>query len=69
MTIAFSVFHICNSYCEAASLTAFTAMCSEEQQISDNLIVKNNCFIIEIFDKFSFSGILGGGGGIFKSFK
>ena len=35
-------------------------MCSEEQQTSDNLIVKDNCFIIEIFDKFSFSGVLGG---------
>ena len=36
----------------------FTTMCPEEQQTSDNLIVKDNCFIIEIFDKFSFSGIL-----------
>ena len=25
--------------------------------ICDNLIVKDNCFIIEIFNKFSFSGI------------
>ena len=33
----------------------FTTMCPEEQQTSDNLIV-----IIEIFDKFSFSGILRG---------
>ena len=32
---------------------------SNEQQSSYNLIVKDNCFIIEIFDKFSFSGILG----------
>ena len=24
----------------------------------DNLIVKDYCFIVEIFDKFSFSGIL-----------
>ena len=38
----------------------FTAMCPKEQQTSDNLIVKDNCFIIEIFDKFSFSGILRG---------
>ena len=35
-------------------------MGSEEQQISDNLIVKDYCFIIEIFEKFSFSGILRG---------
>ena len=44
--------------CEAASLTVFTTMCPEEQQTTDNLIVKDNCFIIEIFDKFIFSGIL-----------
>ena len=44
----------------------FTAMCYKEQQTSDNLTVKDNCFIIEIFDKFSFSGILWG---MFKSFK
>ena len=37
----------------------FTTMCPEEQQTSDNLIVKDNCFIIKIFDKFSFSDILG----------
>ena len=43
--------------CEAASLTVFTAMCPKEQQTSDNLVVKDYCFIIEIFDK-SFSGIL-----------
>ena len=30
--------------CEAASMTVFTTMCS-------NLIVKDYCFIIEIFDK------------------
>ena len=35
----------------------FTTMCPEEQQTSDNLIVKDNCFIIEISDKFSFSGV------------
>ena len=35
----------------------FTTMCPMEQQTSDNLIVKDNCFLIEIFDKFSFSGI------------
>ena len=46
--------------CEAASLTVFTTMCTEEQQTSGNLIVKDYCFIIEIFDKFSFSGILRG---------
>ena len=33
-------------------------MCPEEQQTSDNLFVKDYCFIIEIFDKFSFSGIV-----------
>ena len=44
--------------CEAASLTVFTTMCPKEQQTNDNLIVKDNCFIIEIFDKCSFSGIL-----------
>ena len=33
-------------------------MCHRKQQTSDNLIVKDNCFIIEIFNKFSFSGIL-----------
>ena len=38
----------------------FTTMCPEEQQTSDNLIVKDYCFIIEIFDKFSFNGILSG---------
>ena len=32
----------------------------KEQQTSDNLIVKDFCFIIEIFDKCSFSGILRG---------
>ena len=50
----------------------FTTMCPKEQQTNDNLIVKNNCFIIKIFDKCSFSGILRGcltllalGGGVF----
>ena len=43
--------------CEAASLTVFTTMCPKEQQTSDDLIVKDYCFIIDIFDKFSFSGI------------
>ena len=38
----------------------FTPMRPKEQQTSDNLIVKNYYFIIEIFDKFSFSGILRG---------
>ena len=46
--------------CEGASLTVFTTMCLKEQQTSDNLIVKDCCFITEIFDKFSFSGILRG---------
>ena len=32
----------------------------KEQQTSDNLIVKDYCFIIESFDKFSSSGILRG---------
>ena len=36
----------------------FTTMCHKEQQTNDNLIVKDQCFIIEIFDKVSFSGIL-----------
>ena len=36
----------------------FTTMCPEEQEASDNLIVKDNCFMIEIFDKFSLSGIV-----------
>ena len=36
----------------------FKTMCLKEEQNSDNLIVKDYCFIIEIFDKFSFSGIL-----------
>ena len=36
----------------------FTAMCPKEQQTSDNVIVKDYCLIIELFDKFRFSGIL-----------
>ena len=44
--------------CEAASLTVFTTMFPKEQQASDNLIVEDYCFIIEIFDELSFSGIL-----------
>ena len=44
--------------CEPASLTVFATMCPKEQQTSDNLIVKDYCFIIEIFNKISFSGIL-----------
>ena len=43
----------------------FTTMCPDEQQTSDNLIVKNYCFIIEIFDTLSFSCILLG---VSKSF-
>ena len=38
----------------------FTTMFPKEQQTSDNLAVKDSSFIIEIFDKFSFSGILRG---------
>ena len=38
----------------------FTTMCPKEQQTSDSLIGKDNCFIFELFDKFSFSGILRG---------
>ena len=38
----------------------FTTMCPKEQQTSDDLIVKDNCFVIGIFDKFRFSGILKG---------
>ena len=38
----------------------FTTMCPKKQQINGNLIVKDYSFIIEIFDKFSFSGILRG---------
>ena len=37
--------------CEPVSLTVFTTMCPKEQQTSDDLIVKDYCFIIEIFDK------------------
>ena len=46
--------------CEAASLTVFTTMWLKEQKTSDNLIVKNYCFITEIFNKSSFSGIFRG---------
>ena len=46
--------------CEAVSLTVFTTMCAQEQQSNDNLNVKDYCFIIEIFAKFSFNGILRG---------
>ena len=38
----------------------FKTMCLKEQQTSDNLIVKDYCLITEIFDKFSFGGILRG---------
>ena len=38
----------------------FKIMCPKEQQTSDNLIVKDYYFIIEIFDKFSFSYIFRG---------
>ena len=46
--------------CEAASLTVFTTMCPQEQRTSDILIVRDYYFIIEIFDKCSFSSILRG---------
>ena len=36
----------------------FTSMSPEEQETSDNLIVKDNCFINEKFDRSGFSGIL-----------
>ena len=42
------------------SLTVFTTMCPKGQQTSDNLIVKDNYFIIEIFDKYSFNSFLRG---------
>ena len=38
----------------------FTTMCPKEQQTNDNLIVEDNCFIVEIFDKCGFSDILRG---------
>ena len=38
----------------------FTTMCPKEQQTSGNLIAKDYCFIVEIFDKFYFSDILRG---------
>ena len=34
-----------------------TILCPNKQQTSDNSIVKENCFIIEMFHKSSFSGI------------
>ena len=37
-----------------------TTMCPKEQQPSDNMTVEDNCFIIEIFDKFIFSDNLRG---------
>ena len=45
----------------------FATICPKEQQTSDNLTVKDNYFIIEIFHEFSFGGILRGC--LFKSFK
>ena len=38
----------------------FTTMYPKEQQNSDNLIVEENCFIVEIFNKYVFSGIIRG---------
>ena len=35
-------------------------MCPKEPQTSDNLIAEDNSFIVEIFDKCSFSGIFRG---------
>ena len=46
--------------CESVSLTVFTTICPKGPQTSDNLIAKDNCVIIGIFDKISFSGILRG---------
>ena len=43
--------------CEASRPTVCN-QCPDEQQTSDNLIVKDNCFITEMFDKCSFIGIL-----------
>ena len=37
----------------------FTTMCPNEQQTSDNLIVKDYCLIIEIFDKLALVVSLG----------
>ena len=45
--------------CEAASLTVFTTMCPKVQQTSDNLTVKDNCFIIEMFDNLALVVSLG----------
>ena len=38
----------------------FTTMCPEEQQTSDKLVVKDNYFIIEIFDNLVLVVSLGG---------
>ena len=38
----------------------FTTICPKEQQTIDNLIATDYRFIIEIFDKFSFTGIFRG---------
>ena len=38
----------------------FTTMYHKERQTSDAMIVKDNCFITEIFDKWSVSSILRG---------
>ena len=45
--------------CKAACLTVFTTMCPQDQRTSDNLIVKSNCFVIEIFDNASLVVSLG----------
>ena len=45
---------------KSEKMTVLTSMCPKEQQTNDNLIVKDYCFIIEVFDKFSFNGILRG---------
>ena len=37
----------------------FTTMCPEEQQTSDNLIVKDCCFVTEIFDNLALVVSLG----------
>ena len=43
----------------------FTIMCPKEQQTSDNLILKEYCFLIEIFVNLALVVSLG----MFKSFK
>ena len=57
----FSKFGLWSEVSSFASIpTVLTTMFPKEQQTSDNLIIKDYCFIIEIFDKCSFSGIFRG---------